>query len=220
MSRHESRESHDEVHVSVRGPRRAQRADHSQTLVSMPWRALAALHMIRFTHVHKTYPPDTVAAAGCVARDPEGRVRLPHRSIGIREVDDAQAVVRDEVATAARSSLPGRDVGRMPSWKVPQMRRNIGTVFQDYKLLPNKTVHENVAFAVEVTGQPEGRQSEGAEDPRSRRAGEKDENFPTELGRGAAAGVDRGGRSAEPAATSSSPTSPPATSTPRPRSTS
>jgi cell division transport system ATP-binding protein len=110
--------------------------------------------MIRLEHVTKTYKGDVVALKDASANIEKGEFVFLVGPSGSGKSTFIRLLNREEVPDAGRIFVAGKDIGALSSWKVPFLRRNIGYIFQDYKLLPKKTVAENVAFALEVIGRP------------------------------------------------------------------
>jgi cell division transport system ATP-binding protein len=110
--------------------------------------------MIRFEDVTKAYKGEVVALKELSLEILKGEFVFLVGPSGSGKSTFLKLLLRDEVATDGKVLVAGRDIGRLGAWKVPQLRRNIGCVFQDFKLLTNKTVYENVAFALEVIGRP------------------------------------------------------------------
>ncbi len=111
--------------------------------------------MIRFTDVTKLYPSQKRAALERVSLDVEkGEFVFLVGASGSGKSTFLRLVLKEERPTQGQVHVLGKDLSKLSSWKVPHLRRQIGTVFQDFRLLPNKTVGENVAFALEVIGKP------------------------------------------------------------------
>ncbi len=110
--------------------------------------------MIRLENVTKIYKGDVVALQDVSADIQKGEFVFLVGSSGSGKSTFIRLLLKEERPTAGRIWVAGKDIARMSHWKVPFLRRNIGCVFQDFKLLPNKTVAENVAFALEVIGRP------------------------------------------------------------------
>jgi len=104
--------------------------------------------------VSKTFPNGRSALRDVDLVVPEGDFVFLVGPSGAGKSTLLRLIVCDELATAGRVVLDGEDVARVERPRVPRIRRKLGVVFQDYKLLPSKTVRENVAFALEVTGTP------------------------------------------------------------------
>ncbi|HJP24712.1 MAG TPA: ATP-binding cassette domain-containing protein, partial [Acidimicrobiales bacterium] len=110
--------------------------------------------MIRLEVVAKVYKGDVVALKNATAEIQRGEFVFLVGPSGSGKSTFIRLLNREEVVDEGRIMVAGKDLGEMSSWRVPYLRRQIGYIFQDYKLLPKKTVYENVAFGLEVIGRP------------------------------------------------------------------
>ena len=111
--------------------------------------------MIRFQGVTKVYPTSTRPALEDVTVEVDkGEFVFLVGQSGSGKSTFLRLVLKEEQPTKGQIWVAGKELGRLSRWKVPALRRQIGTVFQDFRLLPNKTVAENVAFALDVIGKP------------------------------------------------------------------
>jgi len=110
--------------------------------------------MIRLQGVTKLYEGGVVAAHDVTLEIAKGEFVFLVGPSGSGKSTLIRLLLREELPTSGDLWVAGKHVNKLASWKVPLLRRSVGTVFQDFKLLPNKTVYENVAFALEVIGRP------------------------------------------------------------------
>ena len=110
--------------------------------------------MIRTETVSKTYKTGAKALQDVSIDIAKGEFVFVVGPSGSGKSTLIRLILREEDPTQGRIYVAGKDIGKMSAWKIPYLRRNIGTVFQDFKLLPDRTVYDNVGFALEVIGKP------------------------------------------------------------------
>jgi len=111
--------------------------------------------VISFQHVYKTYPTGTEALRDINLIVPEGDFLFLVGPSGAGKSTLVRLLIREEKPSKGKIFVDGIELGRMKRRQLPYYRRKIGLVFQDFKLLPNLTVYENVAFALRVLGEAE-----------------------------------------------------------------
>ena len=110
--------------------------------------------MIRLENVTKSYKGSTVALRDCSVDIQKGEFVFVVGPSGSGKSTLIRLLIREEEPSRGEIHVAGKNIANLTSWKVPYLRRNVGTVFQDFKLLPDKNVFDNVAFALEVIGKP------------------------------------------------------------------
>lgn len=108
--------------------------------------------MIKFRNVTKFYAPDTYAVKGTNLHIKDGEFVSIIGQSGSGKTTLIRLLIGEENVTSGNIIVGGWDISNIKKTEVPILRRQIGVIFQDYKLLPNKNIFENIAFALEVCG--------------------------------------------------------------------
>ncbi len=110
--------------------------------------------MISVQHVTKVYKNDVTALDDVTVEVEKSEFVFIVGASGSGKSTFIRLLLKEEEATKGDIFVAGKNLAKLTPWKVPYLRRNIGTVFQDFKLLQDKTVFDNVGFALEVIGKP------------------------------------------------------------------
>lgn len=108
--------------------------------------------VVEFDDVTKVYDDGTVGLESATTSIRRGEFVFLVGPTGCGKSTFIRLLMKEFEATRGQIFIAGRDITQMKSDRVPFLRRNIGAVFQDFKLLPNRTVYDNVAYALLVTG--------------------------------------------------------------------
>lgn len=110
--------------------------------------------MIEFIDVNKTYPNGTTALADANFKIENGEFVFLVGSSGAGKTTITKLLMREENATSGQILLDGEDITRLEQAEIPYLRRKMGVVFQDFRLLDDRTVYENVEFAMQIVSAP------------------------------------------------------------------
>ena len=110
--------------------------------------------MIEFNNVSKTYENGTRALRNVNLRIEQGEFVFIVGDSGAGKTTLSKLLICEERLSSGTLNVNGYNLSRIPRRKIPFLRRTIGMVFQDFRLLPNMTAEENVSFAMHVIGEP------------------------------------------------------------------
>jgi len=110
--------------------------------------------LIQMYNVSKVYPPGIRALIDVTLRIEKGEFVFLVGASGAGKTSFIKLLLREELPTRGQIFVAGKSLVRMKRSEIPYLRRNVGVIFQDFRLLPNYTVFENVAFALRVVETP------------------------------------------------------------------